>query len=270
MSLLDLMNREADPLKVMNDNLDLFTNYISILKKRSNKDKLAELCELRGFSRETVDKHDIFWVGNMSEMLVPTFIKQLESFGVISETNKKPIFHDRWIIPIKNSEGKVINLVGYTNQSDERYIYGTGRYYDRQNTLFGLENINKAYEIGYAILTEGITDTLAVRDAGYENTFAACGTFKSDIKMNMLNRCRYGIIRIPDRDKSGDATRNHWKTNRYFTFNTPIMYKDASETINAEEGNKEWFIECMDMAIDWIKQREHQGIKCPCEESTML
>lgn len=258
-------------LEDMYESLDRYTEYVHFLYQRSDKNKLDELAKLRGFSRSLLDELEVFWVGEMSEMLVPQYLDDLQDFGVVSETNGKIIFHERWVIPIRNERGKVINLVGYSNQVDERYVYGTGKYYDRTDTMYGLENMPYAFEKGWCIITEGITDAISVRNAGYPNAFAMCGTRPSKYKMMVLNRLRYGVIFIHDRDKPGDATRKHWITHRYFRFNTPIKYKDAAETLNdPEQDNLEWFKDCMNMAIEWIEEREHNGRDCPCEEQTMI
>lgn len=258
-------------LEDMNEYLNKLTDYTSILRQMSDKDKLEEFAELRCIKLQTLIDNDMFYIGNMSEMVVPKYINELVSFGVISPTNRKPIFHDRWIMPIKNEYGQVINLVGYSNIAKERYVYGTALYYDRQNTLYGLENIDKAYDMGYAILTEGITDTLSVRDLGHPNVFAACGTMRSPHKIQVLNRCRFGTINIHDRDKPGDKTKAYWDTFRHFTFVTPVEYKDSNETLSADGGiNKEWFNQCLQMAIDWIVTQEHHGEHCECNQDTML
>lgn len=263
--------REVAELAQMRADLTRYNQYVSELKQRGNPDKLKELSKLRGFSEGLLDEHDIFWIGHMGEMLHPEFLDELAEFGVISLTNNKPIFSNRWVIPIKNTRGQVINLVGYTNEATERYVYGTGKYYDRNNTLFGLENFHEAYEKGWCIITEGITDTLSIRELGYKNTFAMCGTAKSAVKMQLLNRLRHGVIFVHDRDRAGDLTRRHWVTNRYFRFNVPLQYKDADATLHdPQQDNREWFMECLDMAIDWILQEEHNGIIKPSTEATML
>lgn len=255
----------------MNEYLKKLTDYTMFLKERSNKDKLREFSELRCIGIDTLEKNDIFYIGDMAELVVPKYISNLTSFGVISPTNKKPIFHNRWIIPIKNTDGQVINLVGYSNEAKERYVYGTALYYDRQNTLYGLENLHKAYELGYAIITEGITDTLSVRDLEHDNTFAWCGTMRSPYKIKLLNRCKHGTINIHDRDKPGDKTKQYWNTLRHFTFVTPVEYKDSNETLSDGNGkNREWFSQCLDVAVDWIKEKEHRGEKCECVEATMI
>lgn len=52
-------------------------------------------------------KCGIFYVGEMAEMLNPKYLDEVNSFGVISPTNNMPIFKNRWIIPIKTSDGLV-------------------------------------------------------------------------------------------------------------------------------------------------------------------
>lgn len=247
----------------------IFTEYVKALKQRSDKEKIKEFSELRKMPIEEVESSNIFYINDSSEMLLPKYLNMLEDFGVISNTNHKPIFHNRWIIPIYNSEGKVQNLVGYSPYADERYIYGTAKYYRRRETLYGLENLHLAYELGYAILTEGITDTIRVRSLGYKNCFAMCGTHKSEFIMTQLNRCKYGIIRIPDRDTAGKETKKHWITNRYITLNTNLKYKDSDEMAK-DENNREWFKNYINACIDWLKQREHLGLKCPTIETTMM
>ena len=134
----------------------LLTNYATVMQSRTNKSKLQEFADFRKFSIETVNKCGIFYVGEMAEMLVPAFLDNIQSMGIISETNYKPIFRERWVIPIKDTDGLVQNFVGYSPNADERYIYGTSRYYRRKETLYGLENLKLAYDMGYAIVTEGI------------------------------------------------------------------------------------------------------------------
>ena len=271
----------TEATKEYNKYLDAYTDYVKILQDRSDKSKLQDLSELRGISVKQLEEEGIFYIGDMAEMLIPTHLKNLEEFGVISNTNHKPIFHERWVFPIKTVDGRVQNLVGYSTEAKERYVYGTGDYYRRNDVMYGLENMELAYELGYAIYVEGITDAISIRELGYKNCFAACGTRASEVKMSQINRCRYGLIRIHDRDKAGDLTRKHWVTNRYVTLNIPLIYKDADETINPRDingnidlekakENREWFKSYLDSCIGWITQREHRGSKCATIEATMI
>lgn len=245
------------------------TEYTSILRDRGDRGKVEELSKLRRISMDVLENAEVFHIGDMAEMIVPKFANRLNDFGVISPTNNKPIFRDRWVIPIKNKNNMVQNLVGYSNTADERYIYGKSKYYLRRDTLYGLEKLNLAYELGWAIVTEGITDTLSVRCLGVDNSFAMCGTHKSDKILSMLNRLRYGVIFIPDRDEAGVFAKKYWKTLRSITLNVHFQYKDIDEMLR-EDDNKELVMEYLNECVKYLVSREHMGQTCEAKEVTIL
>ena len=263
------MNNVDKQIEDMVKYSDKFTRYVNELKERSGDKMLPEFAYIRQFSMDTIKEHDIFYIKDATEMLLPSYLNYVESFGVISPTNKKPIFHNRYVIPIKDTNGNILNLVGYSKEADERYVYGTAKYYRRRETMFGLENLGLAYDLGYAILTEGITDAICLRNLGYKNTFANCGTHNSDFIMKQLNRCRYGIIKVPDRDSAGLRASKKWKCNRSITLNTFIQFKDIDEMCRESEDMRELVKEYMDICIDWILQMEHRGMQCSSEVVTI-
>ena len=248
----------------------LLTDYTNELRRRAGDKMLAEFCDLRKFSMDTVKEADIFYIGDAAEMLIPSFFGAIDTLGVISGTNNRPIFHNRWVIPIKTKDGLVQNLVGYSPDADERYIYGTSAYYRRRDTLYGLENLKLAYELGYAIVTEGITDTICLRDMGYKNTFAMCGTHSSDTIINTLNRCKYGVIRIPDRDDAGKRALKGWTFKKHITLNVYLKYKDIDAMCRDSLDNREWAHEYLKAAIEILTSSSHNGIGGQCLELTML
>ena len=253
------MIETSQALKDMQKYSDELTEYTYELKDRAGDKMLEYFAEMRNLPIETIKSLDIFYIGDATEMLLPSYFNKVEDFGVISPTNKKPIFHNRFVFPIKDINGKVLNLVGYSKEADERYVYGTAKYYRRRETMYGLENLPLAYDMGFAILTEGITDTARVRSLGYPNCFANCGTHKSDFIMKQLNRCRYGVIKIPDRDAAGQRALKGWNCNRSITLNTFIAYKDIDEMCRESEENIEIVKEYLDICVDWLKSAEHNG-----------
>ena len=211
-----------------------FTSYVDLLYSLSNKDKQKEFSELRKISLDTIQKHKIFWIGNSVEMMLPDYISLLEEFGLISNTNNKPIFNNRWVIPIYDKDNLVQALVGYSNIAGERYVYSTTNFYLRGDTLYGEEQLNQSYKDGYAVLVEGITDALHIKDLGFNNIYANCGTRKGEINFLRLNRLKYGFIRIPDRDTAGERTKKIWVTDKYITLVTPPQFKDSDEVLRDE------------------------------------
>ena len=259
--------------KAIQDRLEFekkLTEYTEALRKFKG-DKGAEMfSELRGFPLDIVKQCGIFYIGEMTELLLPQYLDKVKDFGVISPTNNKPIFRNRYVIPILNEKGLVENLVGYSKESDERYIYGKALYYRRKDTLWGLENLNLAYEMGYAIVTEGITDAIRLRSIGYPNSFAMCGTHESEYSMRLLNRCRHGVIRIPDRDDPGLRALKGWEVNRHATLYVCAKYKDIDAMCSESQENVAWAKDYIDACIKWILTSEHKGRKCVCEKITML
>lgn len=207
-----------------------FTEYINYLFVRSDKAKLEELASLRRFSAKTLAEQKVFYVPKSgASLMVPKFQSELRSFGVLSDRNK-PVFYDRWLFPIFNSKGHVVNLVGYSPTSKDRYLYGKTPYYDRKNTLYGLERLHIVQELGFALITEGITDTIRLRDMGFPNTYAMCGTGNSTFNYGQINRrCTKGVILIPDRDAPGQKARKNWGFERAVTLWADTQFKDIDE-----------------------------------------
>lgn len=245
------------------------TSYVDELRLRAGNNMLEYFSQLRKFPMEIIKEQKIFYIGDATEMLLPGYMDKIEEFGVISPTNKKPIFHCRFVMPIMDIDGNVLNLVGYSKEANERYVYGTAKYYRRRETMYGLENLPLAYELGYAIVTEGITDAIRLRSLGYKNTFAMCGTHGSEFIMKQLNRCRYGVIKVPDRDEAGQKALKKWECCRSLTLNTFVAYKDIDAMCFASEENIAWVKGYMDDCINWIKKQEHFGKKCLSENVTM-
>lgn len=239
--------------------IDMLTAYTKELQERAGDFMLPEFSQLRGFNMDTIKEEGIFYVNDATEMLLPKYFNELNNLGVISETNKKPIFHNRWVMPIKDVDGRVLNLVGYSNTANERYLYGTAKYYRRRETLYGLENLDLAYKLGFAIITEGITDTICVRNLGYKNCFANCGTHESSFIIKQLNRCEHGVIKIPDRDKAGARLNKKWKFLRSAQLNVFIKYKDIDEMCRDSAEMAEIVKEYIDACIEWILQDKHRG-----------
>lgn len=209
---------------------ELFTEYVDTIYKRADQDKLQELANLRQFSLETLQAQKVFYVPpSGASLMMPKYQEHLKSFGVLSDRNL-PVFYNRWVFPINNAMGQVVGLVGYSPTEKTRYLYARTPYYDRRNTLYGLEKLHLVDEMGYAIITEGITDTIRLRDMGYLNTYAMCGTGNSTFIYGQINRrADKGVIKVPDRDEPGQKACKNWKFNDSTTIWVDPQFKDIDE-----------------------------------------
>jgi hypothetical protein len=235
-----------------------FTEYVNTLYKLSNKEMQEEFARIRQIPINSIKENDIFWVGNSAELMIPEYIGLLEKFGLVSEANNKPIFNNRWVIPIKDKDNLVQALVGYSNVSDNKYVYSTTDYYLRGDSLYGEEQLEQTMKDGYAVLVEGITDAIHVRSLGFNNIYANCGSRKGTVNFLRLNRLKHGLIRICDRDRAGDGTKKRWITDRYIDLVTPPQFKDSDEVLKNVE-YKEIFREYLEECIRIIKDNEFKG-----------
>lgn len=258
--------------------LTKYTAYVNAIYEKNSvryADKTNEFMARRKFGPELLANQQIAYIGSHAELMNPEYENMLMAFGVISPTNYMPIYQDRFMIPIRNTDGRVINLVGYMWEKDERYVYGTGKYYRRGETFFGLENLGRIMDYGILVWTEGITDTLAIRDIGVWNSLANCGVRLTPQKLKILNRPRYGDIFIPDRDEAGDKTRKELKTNRYVLLNIPLGFKDVDEYMNKTENpelrasRRQQVYEYIKECERWLMQSIQYGKPCGNVEATM-
>lgn len=98
MSNIELLLQDMDNFN------DRLTDYTKELQSRADESKLLNFCEMRKMPLDVVKESDIFYIGDATEMLLPSYLGLVEDFGVISPTNKKPIFHNRYVMPIKMSK----------------------------------------------------------------------------------------------------------------------------------------------------------------------
>lgn len=240
------------------------TEYVDALRGRSQKNYLAEFAITRKFNIDTLYDLGIIYIKDMSEMLIPKFLDRLEDFGVISPTNKKPIFSDRYLIPIYDVNGLVQGLVGYSLSSKARYVYATTKYFQRSDIMYNMQCYEKCIEKGYAIVTEGITDAIRLIDMGFECVMATAGAHESLFMMQMLDTGMCTIF-VPDRDRAGDGTKEYWITTNYVRLLVPFTYKDIDEYAR-EEKNRWNVTEFIHMVIDYVLGKNADNVKLLGEE----
>lgn len=239
--------------------VEALESYYNDLKKMCStekaKEKLESLALRRKISLSELESSGIFWVESKTQMLLPQHIKSLKNFGVISNANNMPIFHERYLIPIRDQYKNIVNFVGYSPDSDERYVYGTGEWYDRGEMFYGLENIGIAYEKGWVILLEGISDVWALRQFGIPNVFGNCGTRFGSTKERQCNRLSKALIIIPDRDFAGINLVKKISTNKQVSLFVPIQYKDFAETVEeSSEEDIERIVNSIKEVINWVEE----------------
>ena len=229
----------------------LLTDYVEDIRSRSKQYKIRDFAVKRKFKEETLNNSGIFFIDKMAELVVPKYFDLLKNFGVISETNSKPIYNDRYVIPFYGMDKKVMGLVGYTWEAKERYVYATTQYFERNDAIYGLENIEQIIKDNYVIVVEGLTDRLRLIELGFKNVLCTAGAHKSLFMMQIFNMID-NVIFIPDRDTAGDGTIKYWKTNKYCRLLIPFCYKDLDEFATSSEENAGLLVQYINETIKYM------------------
>ena len=117
-------------------------------------------------------------------------------------------FRDRLMIPIADSQGRIIAFGSRTLGSDEpKYLNSPETpLFNKGKTLFGLDKAkNSIQKRDKAIIVEGYFDVIALQSVGITNTVAALGTALSQDQIKLLLRYTDSkqIIFNFDADKAG-------------------------------------------------------------------
>ncbi len=115
-------------------------------------------------------------------------------------------FRDRLMFPIRNSRGQIIAAGGrILDQGEPKYLNSPETpLFSKGQELYGLFEARQALgKLGYALVTEGYMDVLALAQAGFDNTVATLGTACSSAHVQKLFRHVDKIVFAFDGDAAG-------------------------------------------------------------------
>jgi DNA primase len=175
-------------------------------------------------------------------------------------------FRDRLMIPIADSQGRIIAFGSRTLGSDEpKYLNSPETpLFNKGKTLFGLDKAkNSIQKRDKAIIVEGYFDVIALQSVGITNTVAALGTALSQEQIKLLLRYTDSkqIIFNFDADKAGVKA-----TQRAIAEIEPLVYsgqvnlrilnlpagKDADEFLKASSQAVEEYENLVNNAPLWL------------------
>lgn len=246
-----------EPIETVKGYRSKLTDYVNELHTRAGDYGLETLAEMRKIDVNVLKDAGVFYVGEPAEMLLPEYIDILRQFGIIA-MNNKPIYSERWLIPIYDINRYVIGLVGYKQGVNEKYVYATPKYFNRGEAIYGLEHLIDCFEQGFAIVTEGIMDAIRVRSLGFKNVISTCGADSSWDRHLMfmgIKRC----IFIPDRDRAGMQTNKHWKSETMIRLLVPLPFKDIDEFARQNKVTESFCKDLLENLCGYIKNDMTSG-----------
>lgn len=116
------------------------------------------------------------------------------------------VFRERLVFPIRDDKGRVIGFGGRILHGDgPKYLNGPEtRLYQKSRVLYGLYEARGAVQRSdRALVVEGYFDVLALRQAGFAESVANCGTALTAHHLERLRTMTRNVVLILDADEAG-------------------------------------------------------------------
>jgi DNA primase len=115
-------------------------------------------------------------------------------------------FRNRLIIPIRDTQGRVIGFGGRAlGDQEPKYLNSPqSPLFDKSAVLFALDLARKSVrETGVAVIVEGYMDAIAAHQAGFANVVAQMGTALTEMQLKSLKRYARRFVLALDPDAAG-------------------------------------------------------------------
>jgi len=196
-----------------------------LLKSKAGEPALAYL-RGRGFTDETIEKHQLGWAPGGWDQLTRQLASrrqinagELLEVGLASSRQRGGGVYDRFrervIFPIRDQNGHPVGLGGRVLGKEGVGEDGVDRgpkylnspatpLFDKSRTLYLIDRAKSAIrKTGQAVIVEGYTDALMAHQAGFDNVVASLGTALTPHQVALLTRYAKRIALAYDVDAAG-------------------------------------------------------------------
>ena len=195
-----------------------------LLKSKPGEAALAYLKD-RGFTDETIEKHQLGWAPAGWDQLTRQLATkrqitpgELLEVGLASPRQRGGGVYDRFrervIFPIRDQNGHAVGLGGrILGKEGEGGVDRGPKYlnspatplFDKSRTLYLIDRAKSAIrKTGQAVIVEGYTDALMAHQSGFENVVASLGTALTPQQVALVTRYAKRIALAYDVDAAGE------------------------------------------------------------------
>jgi DNA primase len=201
--------------------------YHAVLMKSKTGEPALAYLRGRGFTDETIEKHQLGWAPGGWDTLVRQLASkrqvapnELLEVGLASPRQRGGGVYDRFrervIFPIRDANGHAVGLGGRIlgkegvdeNGADHgpKYLNSPATpLFDKSRTLYLIDRAkSQIRKGGQAVIVEGYTDALMAHQAGFENVVASLGTALTPQQVALLTRYAKRIALAYDVDAAGE------------------------------------------------------------------
>ncbi|HEU0244864.1 MAG TPA: DNA primase [Candidatus Limnocylindrales bacterium] len=195
-----------------------------LLKSKAGEPALAYLRD-RGFTDETIEKHQLGWAPAGWDQLTRQLATkrqvnagELLEVGLASPRQRGGGVYDRFrervIFPIRDQNGHAVGLGGrILGKEGEGGVDRGPKYlnspatplFDKSRTLYLIDRAKSAIrKTGQAVIVEGYTDALMAHQSGFDNVVASLGTALTPQQVALVTRYAKRIALAYDVDAAGE------------------------------------------------------------------
>ena len=199
--------------------------------------KAKEYIDKRGINDEASETFEFGFSPNTNSNLVSKLtsigFKEIEiiqsGLAIKRENNQvRDFFYGRLMIPIKNSNGRVIGFgARVLDDSNPKYINTPSTpIFDKKSVLFGLSVASKAIrEDNSVVVVEGYLDVITAHQFGFKNVVASMGTALTANQVGSLKSRTNNFVLAMDSDSAGREAVLRSLRNTYRVFERQLGQK---------------------------------------------
>ena len=223
------------------------------IDKRGINDEASETFEF-GFSSYTNS--------NLVSKLTSIGFKEIEiiqsGLAIKRENNQvRDFFYGRLMIPIKNSNGRVIGFgARVLDDSNPKYINTPSTpIFDKKSVLFGLSVASKAIrEDNSVVVVEGYLDVITAHQFGFKNVVASMGTALTANQVGSLKSRTNNFVLAMDSDSAGREAVLRSLRNTYRVFERQLGQKsEVNLSVVLMSGGKDPDTQIRNNLAEWEK-----------------
>ena len=223
------------------------------IDKRGINDEASETFEF-GFSPYTNS--------NLVSKLTAIGFKEIEiiqsGLAIKRENNQvRDFFYGRLMIPIKNSNGRVIGFgARVLDDSNPKYINTPSTpIFDKKSVLFGLSVASKAIrDDNSVVVVEGYLDVITAHQFGFKNVVASMGTALTANQVGSLKSRTNNFVLAMDSDSAGREALLRSLRNTYRVFERQLGQKsEVNLSVVMMPGGKDPDTQIRNNLSEWKK-----------------
>ncbi len=242
-----------------------------------NKTALDYVLKKRRFSKATALAFRLGYSPNNGAALIDFLAKkgfsevEMQKAGLLTKRYRGAgdMFRGRLMIPLQDSQGKVIGFTARLLEEEEgpKYINTPSTLlYDKSRHVYGLHMAkDQIRKQGFSVLVEGNLDVIASHQAGVTNVVATAGTALTEPHLKTLGRLAGDVRLAFDADKAGMAATERGipiasRTDVSLSVIALPAGKDPDELIQQDLKLWENAITKHTYAVDWLITRYQEQL----------